>query len=89
MGLISLIPEQTELRSISLKNGTAYLNFSESFRFNSFGVEGYNAQLKQVVYTATEFSNIDSVQILIEGSKMDYMGPEGVFIGKPLSRADF
>ncbi len=89
MGLISLIPEQTRILSISLKNNTAYLNFSDEFRFNSFGVEGYNAQLKQVVYTATEFSNVKSVQILIEGAKIDYMGPEGVFIGKPLSRSDF
>lgn len=89
MGLISLIPEQTKLLSISIKNGTAYLNFSDSFRFNSFGVEGYNAQLKQVVYTATEFNNVDSVQVLIEGTLNDYMGPEGVFIGEPLSRDDF
>lgn len=89
MGLLSLIPEQTKLLSINLKDGTAYMNFSDSFRFNSFGVEGYNAQLKQVVYTATEFDNIDDVQILIEGSIDDYMGPEGVYIGKPLSRSDF
>lgn len=89
MGLISLIPEQTKLLSINIKDGIAYLNFSDSFRFNSFGKEGYNAQLKQVVYTATEFSTIKSVQILIDGVKIDYMGPEGVFIGNPLSRSDF
>ncbi len=89
MGLISLIPEQTELLSINLKSGTAYLNFSDSFRFNSFGVEGYNAQLKQIVYTVTEFANIESVQILIEGSIIDYMGPEGGYIGKPISRNTF
>jgi spore germination protein GerM len=89
MGLLSLIPDQTKLLSISVKERTAFLNFSDSFRFNSFGVEGYNAQLKQVVYTATEFTNIDSVQILIEGAVIDYMGPEGVYIGKPLGRNNF
>ncbi len=89
MGLISLIPEQTQLLSISISNGTAFLNFSESFRFNAFGVEGYNAQLKQIVFTTTEFSNVNSVQFLIEGKKTDYMGPEGVYIGAPLSRDDF
>ena len=89
MGLISLIPEQTKLKSINLKDGVAFMNFSDSFRFNSFGKEGYNAQLKQIVYTATEFSNINSVQILIDGAKIDYMGPEGVYIGKPLTRSDF
>lgn len=89
MGLISLIPEQSVLLSISIKGKTAYLNFSDSFRFNSFGLEGYEAQLKQIVFTVTEFSTVESVQILIEGNLKDYMGPEGVFIGKPLSRADF
>jgi spore germination protein GerM len=89
MGLISLIPEQSKLLSVNIKNGTAFLNFSEGFRFNSFGLEGYNAQLKQIVYTATEFSNIDSVQIMIEGKIKEYMGTEGGYIGSPLSRSDF
>ena len=89
MGLISLIPEETKLLSISIKGGIAFINFSDSFRFNSFGVEGYKAQLKQIVYTATEFNNVDAVQILIEGSLNEYMGSEGVFIGEPLSRSDF
>ena len=43
----------------------------------------------QIVYTATAFSNIDNVQFLIEGEKMDYLGLEGVFIGAPLSIASF
>ncbi len=89
MGLITLIPEQTTLLSISVKNGIAYINFSDSFRFNSFGAEGYTAQLKQVVFTATEFNNVNAVQILIEGALNEYMGPEGSFIGEPLSRDDF
>ncbi len=89
MGLISLIPDQTKLLSVAVKDRTAYLNFSDSFRFNSFGAEGCNAQLKQIVYTTTEFANVDSVQILIEGLVNEYMGSEGIYIGAPLSRADF
>jgi len=65
--LLSLIPEGTKLFSASVKNGTAYLNFNEPFRFNSFGIEGYNAQLKQIVFTATEFPTVKNVQFLIEG----------------------
>ena len=42
----------------------------------------------QVVYTATAFSNIDSVQFLIEGAKQDYLG-EGVYVGAPLPRSIF
>jgi len=89
MGLISLIPEQAKLLSVGINDGTAYLNFSEAFRFNSFGAEGCNAQLKQIIYTTTEFANINAVQILIEGTINEYMGSEGIYIGAPLSRADF
>ena len=56
--------------------------------FNKYGVEGIYGQLMQVVYTATAFSNIDSVQFLIEGAKQDYLG-EGVYVGAPLPRSVF
>ena len=88
-GYISLIPQGTKLLGASVKNGTATINFSDSFRYNQYGVEGYYGQLMQIVYTATAFSNIDNVQFLIEGEKMDYLGLEGVYIGAPLSIASF
>lgn len=86
-GYISLIPEGTVLLSASVKNKIAYLNFNDSFQWNKYGVEGYFGQLIQIVYTATSFSTVDSVQFLIEGMKQDYLGSEGVWIGSPLSRA--
>ena len=88
-GLLTLIPEGTKLLGASVKNGTATLNFNESFQFNSVGVEGYIAQLMQIVYTATEFSTVRNVQILIEGEKKDYLGSEGQWIGSPLARSSF
>ena len=88
-GYLSLIPEKAELKSAIVRDGIAYLDFSEDFRFNSFGVEGYKTQLKQVIYTATEFSNVKLVQITIEGQKHQYLAPEGIFIGAPLSRESF
>ena len=85
----SLIPEGTKLLSIKIQNGVAYLDFSEDFEINPFGVEGYNAQLMQIVYTATSFSTVKSVQFLIEGEKKEYLGSEGQWIGSPLSRNAF
>ena len=85
----SLIPAGTKLLSIKIQNGVAYLDFSEDFEINPFGVEGYNAQLMQIVYTATSFSTVKSVQFLIEGEKKEYLGSEGQWIGSPLSRNAF
>ncbi len=82
---MSLIPSGTKLIGASVKDGVATLNFNENFEFNSYGVEGWRAQLMQIVYTATEFSTVKSVQFLIEGEKKSYLG-EGQWIGSPLSR---
>jgi germination protein M len=88
-GLITMIPTQTRLLRASVKDGTAYLDFNEAFRFNSLGKEGQIAQLQQIVYCATEFPNVKQVQFLIEGGVSEYLGPEGLYIGKPLSRESF
>ena len=87
-GCRTFIPAGTKLLSASVKNGIAMLNFSEEFQFNQFGAEGSLAQLMQVVYTATNFSTVKGVQILIEGQRRDYL-TEGVWIGSPLNRNSF
>lgn len=86
---MSLIPAGTKLLSAKVQGGVAYLNFNEAFEINTYGVEGYIGQLMQIVYTATAFSTVDSVQFLIEGEKKEYLGSEGQWIGSPLSRNSF
>ncbi|OJF75850.1 MAG: hypothetical protein BKP49_10345 [Treponema sp. CETP13] len=88
-GYISLIPDGTRLISASIKDGVSRINFSSEFLYNKYGVDGFRGQLMQIVYTATEFSTIDSVQILIDGEKTDFLGGEGIWIGSPLTRRDF
>jgi len=88
-GLLSLIPTGTEILGISVANMTATINFNEALSFNNFGKEGLEAELKQIVYTATEFSTVDKVQILINGQKKQFLSTEGVFIGEPLSRLTY
>ena len=88
-GLVSLIPRGTRLLGITVRGSTAIIDLSDAFMYNHYGIEGYSAQLKQVVYTATSFPSVQDVQILVEGKQKDYLGGEGVFIGKPLSRNSF
>ncbi len=88
-GLLNMISPNTKLSGVSISGDTAVVSFTEEFRFNPLGVEGLKAQVKQVVYSVTEFSNIDSVQILIDGRRVNYLGPEGVYVGEPLSRQSF
>jgi spore germination protein GerM len=89
IGLLNLIPENTQLISAAVEDGVAYLNFNESFRFNPMGVEGFVAQLQQIIYSTTEFPTVERVQILIEGKQVDYLGGEGIYIGDPIGRNTF
>lgn len=88
---MTLIPQGTKLLGASVRNGIATLNFSEEFEFGGISADSYSAQLMQVVYTATQFSTVESVQFLIEGQRKEYMGSEELqmWIGSPYSRNNF
>jgi germination protein M len=88
-GLLTMIPLEARLLGVTVREDTAYIDFSESFRFNTQGTEALDAQVKQVVYAATEFPNVKKVQILIEGKKVRSLGAEGTRIDSTLTRASF
>ncbi|MCL2233898.1 MAG: GerMN domain-containing protein, partial [Treponema sp.] len=87
-GIISLIPAGTQILSATVRAETAYINFTEDFLYNTYGADGYVGQLRQVVYTVTEFPNVNDVQILIEGQRVDFLG-KGIWIGSPVRRGMF
>ena len=88
-GLITMIPPAVTLHRVYVSERIAYIDVSESFRFNPLGREGLDAQLQQIVFSATEFPGVEMVQILIDGRRVEYLGPEGAYIGKPIGRATF
>jgi hypothetical protein len=87
-GMLSLIPADTRVLSAVISGNTARINFSEEFQYNTAGMDGFRAQLIQVIWTATEFPNVQDVQILIEGNRVDHLG-EGIPIWNPLNRQSF
>ncbi|MDR3341642.1 MAG: GerMN domain-containing protein [Treponema sp.] len=84
-GLISLIPQGTGILSVIIRGETAYISFSDDFKYNTFGAEGYTAQLKQILWTVQEFPHLKDVQILIDGRVVDFLS-EGIPIGRPINR---
>ncbi len=88
-GCRTLVSTGTRLLGASVTSGVATLNFSSEFEFNQYGIEGTRGQLQQIVFTATAFPTVESVQFLVDGEKRDYLGSEGVWIGSPLARNNF
>ncbi|MFW5684760.1 MAG: GerMN domain-containing protein, partial [Spirochaetota bacterium] len=62
---------------------------NQAFRFNPLGAEGTVAQLLQIIYSSTEFSTVERVQFLVEGEQVDYLGGDGIYVGRPLGRDAF
>lgn len=91
VGCRTLVSSGTRLLSASIRNGVATLNFNSALeQQKDAGIEGLRGQLEQIVYTATAFPTVDSVQFLIEGEKKSFFeGGEGVWIGTPLNRNSF
>lgn len=86
---ITNIPFGSKILKAWIKDDILYLDLSREFENNNYGKESTLNQLKQIVFTATEFPNVKRVKFLINGKDQNYLGGEGVFIGKPLGRFDF
>jgi len=84
-GMESFLPQGSKILSVQIRGNTAFIDFNDEFQFNPLVREGVQAQLKQVVWTATEFPNVHDVQILIEGKRVDFIS-DGIDIGFPIRR---
>jgi len=85
-GAITMIPAGTKLLSVRLKDHVALLSFSNEFEHNTSGVEGLAGELRQVVWTATQFSTVDAVQFLIDGQFRDSLADGAIPTSRPLNR---
>ena len=86
-GLLPTLPQGTVIIGATIKDdGTAIIDFNEDFlNFNNH--EGEMLGVRALVYTLTEFPNIKSVQIKVEGKVIEEM-TFGTKIGLPLKRSE-
>ncbi len=81
---LNLIPLNTKINKVWIKDNFVHIDFSDEFNYNSYGVAGYNIQVYQVVYTATQFENLKGVYFYINGKPIKYLGGEGFLINNPV-----
>lgn len=84
--IISVIPRTAKLLDVFRENNTLYLNFSSDFEYNPLGDEGMLVQLYQIVYTVTQFENINEVIFLVDGNHNEFIGAEGSIANIPFRR---
>ena len=70
-----LIPIGTKLLGLEVRRGIAYVSFSRELKDNFTGGSTNEALLvNAIIHTLTQFKDVDKVQILIEGKKVDTLG---------------
>ncbi len=93
-GISTSIPAGTELLGYTVDNtraqgpGRATLDLSADFEAGggSFSMMG---RLAQLVYTATQFAEIDEVEFQIEGEPVAVFSAEGIVLDGPQTRDDY
>lgn len=87
-GYITEIPKGTELVGLEIDHKVAYANFSRELESYGGGTARVRSLVAQIVYTLTEFPDIEKVKILLNGSSNVVLGSEGLEISDPLSRKE-
>lgn len=84
IGLIPVIPANTQIYGINIENGLCKVDFTSDF-LNYTSKAEEEALVKAVVYTLTEFVTIDSVQIMIDGKIQESL-TFGTNVGNAITR---
>ena len=66
-GLEAPLPSTCGVKSVSVKNGVATIDFTKSFAEIAAHSDGGALAMKAVVYTASQFPGVKQVNILVEG----------------------
>mgnify|MGYP000966051783 CR=1 FL=1 len=87
--LIRTVPPETKIRDIKVVDGICYVDLSMEFvTKNNVGATGEALTIYSIVNSLTELSNINKVQFLIEGEKLDeYKGH--LDFGKPFEHTEY
>jgi germination protein M len=85
-GLHSEVPGETELLDVALADGTATVDVSSEFESGG-GSLSMTARVAQVVFTATQFDNVERVLFLMDGAPIEFLGGEGLVLVDPQTRS--
>jgi spore germination protein GerM len=83
--LTPLVPDTTIINSVTIEEGNAKVDFSQDFLDDRFASDTVDRLLVgSIANTLTQFSEINSVTLYIDGEKLDNLG--GLDIQEPVFR---
>lgn len=87
-GLFNTIWPGTKINQVRVEDRVAVVDFSAEVLGYGGGAAAESMLVNSVVLTLTQFEEIDAVQFLIDGAKIDFL-PEGTDISSPIPAPQF
>ena len=85
-GQTTVIPKKAKLRSVTVKDGVATVDFSKELQQNfSGGSTGEEMLVGSIVNTLTDFPEVEKVRILIDGAPVETLSGH-MDLSEPISR---
>jgi hypothetical protein len=88
LDIASNVPEGARLIGLEVAGGTATVNLSREFESGG-GTLSMTARLAELVFTLTQFSTVERVQLELDGAPVSVFGGEGILIEEPMTRESF
>ncbi len=83
--IITALPTGMKPGNVKIQNRTAWVDLPSALEYGADGDILMN-RIDQIVYTATQFDDVDSVMITIDGKRKSSLGSDGLSIQGPLKR---
>lgn len=85
-GFQAVLPAGTEVLGVNIKDGVAIADFSPEFK--DYRAEDEEKILQAITWTLTQFDNVETVKIRINGHEQEMMPVDGTPISDGVSRGD-
>lgn len=86
--LSSAIPDGTGLLDVSMDGTTAVVDLGGAFASGG-GSASMFARLAQVTFTATQFTEVEDVRLLLDGTEIQTFSSEGIELDQPIDDSDW
>ncbi|HJP66747.1 MAG TPA: Gmad2 immunoglobulin-like domain-containing protein [Actinomycetota bacterium] len=87
-GVGTTIPAGTKLLGLNIEDGIATVDMSGTYD-DGGGSLSERMRLAQMVYTITQFSSVQGVNLRLDGKAVDTFSGEGIVLDHPQTRADY
>lgn len=87
-GLGTTVPDGTRLLGVTVAGDTATVDLSSRFESGG-GSLSMMARMAQLVFTATQFPNVERVELWLDGKPVEWIGGEGLIVVPPQTRRDY